>query len=429
MDSAGGGQDKSDSTQEVLNDLRRAATHIGDRILTKTDYEEYGRFDVATVTERFPGWHFALHKAGLIDEETVSDWDAERYDLIADVRRVAEGVDGDLTLNTYMNRGEYSQRTVKKHLGDGSWPETLKAADLSGYGHDGNDPSPPEGQATLSDVEEMGAGEAATGQPASGLTETEQDPSDGDVLDEMSSPADRTLFEQVEDYQSDSGCPTCGEPYSSLGLHWAQSSTCDYPALSATQLEALRGVLLRHGSIEAAGDKARVKLRTNKPGLALWLADLFGPLTARLEVVEREVDGLDTDGWEESRSAAFATINHPELVTMRRRWEGGVPLDYAVTSSPTRLAVLYALAGWVDSRGSACLPMGGAGLSEQSMRRLGAGFDASIRDHQDGPVLALGAREQFGQRLAAGAVPLPLAGAEEKFNALGIGSDSGAEDE
>jgi hypothetical protein len=426
MDSAGGGRNGSDSTTALLNDLRRAATHIGDRILTEADYEEYGTFDVETVTRRFSDWHFALHKAGLIDEETVQNWEVERYDLIADVRRVAATVDGELTLNAYMNRGEYHENTVKKHLGDGSWPETLRAADLSGYGEERNDPSPPEDQTTLAEIEEMGPRDVAATPPAGELAGGEEQ-GNGDVLAEMPSPADRTLFQQVEDYQSESACPSCGESYSSLGLHWAQSAECGYPSLTPTQQEALRGVLLRHGSIEEAGDKARVKVRTNKPGLALWLADLFGPLTSRVEVVEREVDGLDADEWEQSRSAAFATINHPELVVMLRRWRDGPPPDYAATTSPTRLAVIYALAGWVDSRGRACLPMGGSGLSEQSIRRLGQGFDPTIRDQKEGPLLTLGAVEQFGQYLAAGAVPLPLAGAEEKFIALGITSEPAAE--
>jgi hypothetical protein len=423
----GGGVSGADDSRTLLNDLRRASTKIGDRILTPVDYEEYGTFDVETVTERFSGWHFALHKAGIIDEETLNNWTTDRYDLISDVRRVAETTEGDLTLNAYMNRGEHSHKTVKTHLGDGSWPGVLEAANLSGYGREGNDPSPPEEQATFASVEGMTGQEVTSAQPLGEAADQAQTGSEVNSVDELPPPADRSLFEQVEDYQPAGGCPTCGGSYSSLGLHWAQSAECDYPSLTQTQKEVLRGILLRHGTIEEAGDKARVRVRTDKPGLVLWLADLFGPLTARVEVLEREVDGLDAEGWEQSRSAAFATINHPDLVVMLQRWQDGPPLDYAATTTPTRLAVLYALAGWVDAAGYACLPMGGSDLSEQSIRRLGQGFDARIRQQEEGPLLALGDRERFGQRLTGGAVPLPLAGAEEKFRALGLGTEAEAD--
>lgn len=427
MDVYGGASGRDDSTEALLNDLRRAATNIGDRILTPIDYEEYGVHSPEAIKQRFSEWHFALHEAGLIDEQTMQDWEVERYDLIADLRRVAAGVEGDLTLSTYMNRGAFSHSTVKKHLGDGAWHKTLAAANLSGYGEERDDPEdPPSADSSPTQVELDARAVASTppaGEPAAHSGDGDGDHDDQQpALDTMPDPATRSLFQQVSDKQPDSTCPTCGESYSSLGLHWTQAGECDYPSLTETQKEALRGILLRHGTIEEAGDKARVKVRTDKPGLVLWLADLFGPLTSRVEIVEREVDGLDAEGWEQSRSAAFATINHPGLVVMLQRWQDGPPLDYAATTTPTRLAVLYALTGWVDAAGYACLPMGGSDLSEQSIRRLFQGFDTRIRQQEEGPLVALGDRERFGQRIAAGAVPLPLAGVEEKFRALGLGT-------
>jgi hypothetical protein len=432
MDVSGGSSGQDDSSEALLNDLRRSATNIGNRILTPVDYEEHGVYSPDTITQRFTEWHFALHKAGLIDEETMEDWEAERYDLIADVRRVAAGVEGDLTLSTYMNQGAFSHLTVKKHLGDGAWHKTLAAADLSGYGEERDDPEDPPTPDAGSTAGEgaVDARTVASTPPADGSVASSEAGDAGHdaqqtTLDSMPGVATRSLFQQVSDKQPDSACPTCGESYSSLGLHWAQAAECGYPSLTLTQKEALRGILLRHGTIEKAGDKARVRVRTDKPGLVLWLADLFGPLTSRVEVVEREVDGLDAEEGAHSRSAAFATINHPELLVVRQRWRDGPPLDYAATTTTTRLAVLYALAGWVDAAGYACLPMSGSGLSEQSIRRLFQGFDVRIRDQKDGPLVALGDRERFGQRIAAGAVPLPLAGTEEKFRALGL--DGGPE--
>jgi hypothetical protein len=45
-------------------------------------------------------------------------------------------------------------------------------------------------------------------------------------------------------------CPTCGEKYSKLGLHWFKSSSCSFPDFSDEQYEIITGVVMGDGCVE-----------------------------------------------------------------------------------------------------------------------------------------------------------------------------------
>jgi hypothetical protein len=60
------GHDKRNITDEdIIGDLRKAASASGKLNLTKREYKEKGRYGVTTVIRRFGSWSKAVQKAGL----------------------------------------------------------------------------------------------------------------------------------------------------------------------------------------------------------------------------------------------------------------------------------------------------------------------------------------------------------------------------
>lgn len=51
-------------------------------------------------------------------------------------------------------------------------------------------------------------------------------------------------------------CNQCGNEYKSIGSHWSQSSSCEYPKLKEKQEEIITGLLMGDGSINHGYDSA-----------------------------------------------------------------------------------------------------------------------------------------------------------------------------
>lgn len=110
----------------LLEDLRRAAVHLGRASITKDEYNKHGRFAAATMQNRFGSWNSALEKSGLVVAKRMA---IPSDELLADLKRVAGDL-GTQVLSTadYGSLGRFSVPTFQRTFG--SWPSALEAAGL-----------------------------------------------------------------------------------------------------------------------------------------------------------------------------------------------------------------------------------------------------------------------------------------------------------
>ncbi|WP_280587667.1 HNH endonuclease [Halorubrum sp. Boch-26] len=113
------------SSDKLLSDIKRVAEKV-DREPSKTDYKERGDYALSTITYRFESWITAKNEAGVydgLDEAPIKD------ELLTDMRRVDQEIDGPLSQVTYNEHGKWTTRPVKDRFE--SWEKACQKANVS----------------------------------------------------------------------------------------------------------------------------------------------------------------------------------------------------------------------------------------------------------------------------------------------------------
>jgi len=129
--------------EELLADIERVAEMV-DREPSKTDYEEHGDYALSTITYRFESWIAAKEEADVYDglDETVT-----KEELLNDMERVDQEIDGPLSQLRYNKHGKWTTRPVKRRFS--SWE---KACQKAGVSRPNMGPRPADDKELLADI-------------------------------------------------------------------------------------------------------------------------------------------------------------------------------------------------------------------------------------------------------------------------------------
>ena len=119
------------SDEELLDDLRRVAELLSKENLTRSEYQENGKYHPSTIANRFGGWRNSLKKAGLSLTKT---WAKHEYCedetlFFEDMQLVANKLNKEyITARDYKQFGKFDlSATFRKY---GSWNIMLQKAGL-----------------------------------------------------------------------------------------------------------------------------------------------------------------------------------------------------------------------------------------------------------------------------------------------------------
>ena len=156
-------------------------------------------------------------------------------------------------------------------------------------------------------------------------------------------------------------CPSCGERFERLGLHWWHG-TCPYPDIDKGRREILTGLLMGDGSIPrpSGGNSPVFRLPMTNRRFLRWFDDRMGILTTGVSMKKTAAELA-----ENNRKTGFSpdakTENYHDMHTvwsrtnpffedLRRRWypDGSkrFPADLALT--PTLAKFWYVSDGYLD---------------------------------------------------------------------------------
>ena len=112
------------SDGEMISDLKDVAERIGKKIVTSTEYGQYGKFSLPTISERFKSWANFVEEAGL--EPTGQVRNVPDADLFAEIERIWISL-GKQPTTTDMKKGisKYSLDTFMRRFG--GWRNALLA--------------------------------------------------------------------------------------------------------------------------------------------------------------------------------------------------------------------------------------------------------------------------------------------------------------
>ncbi|MHB9288155.1 homing endonuclease associated repeat-containing protein [Halobacteriales archaeon Cl-PHB] len=131
LDDPAGNQDQGPkeriSDHDLLNDVRRLAGEL-DHPPSLKEYREHGQFSATTYYRRFGSWPDTLEAAGFESRDPESKIPTE--ELVVELQRIAEDVNGRPTRSDMDEQGAFSNYTYKRRFG--SWADALEAADIEG---------------------------------------------------------------------------------------------------------------------------------------------------------------------------------------------------------------------------------------------------------------------------------------------------------
>lgn len=136
-------------------------------------------------------------------------------------------------------------------------------------------------------------------------------------------------------------CPVCGQEYKQIGIHWANSTDCDYPEITDEENDILRAVLLAGGTLTDQNGAALnpfVRYDTVSKAEAEWLTEQLGYLAVSPRQVTR-------DGVQYYR---VKSRHHPDLTQLTHVMPVGGDtrtLPVGIDLSSTLARTLYVLVG------------------------------------------------------------------------------------
>lgn len=114
--------------QELLDDLKEVATAV-EGSPSANDYREHGSHSINQFYDHFGSWGRAKEMAE-VDGKVIRSDVVRREDVIEDIRKVSNAVEGVPTKGEYEEHGEFSAGVIYR-LFD-SWPEARKEAGIDG---------------------------------------------------------------------------------------------------------------------------------------------------------------------------------------------------------------------------------------------------------------------------------------------------------
>jgi hypothetical protein len=113
--------------EELIEDLKRVANHLGKKTLTTDEYNQskIKKYAAGTIARRFKNWNNALEKAELL---TVFHHDISDQELLDDLIKVSKIIaPKKLTQDIYSKIGKFSSNTINTRFG---WNKALKKLGL-----------------------------------------------------------------------------------------------------------------------------------------------------------------------------------------------------------------------------------------------------------------------------------------------------------
>ena len=197
-------------------------------------------------------------------------------------------------------------------------------------------------------------------------------------------------------------CPNCENRYKGVATHWAKSSTCDYPNITARQREIMDGLLLSGagGFIrERPRSEPKFVLHSTDKDLLNWLSNQFGvcgkPVREAATAEEtkeqlaslREASGKGGEDFDYNTETLYRweTRTNSNFKRIWADWkgqDGAIRIPSSFDPMPLTFAVVYAIRGYLDKINSS-LPgqvvafyrAGNAVGSEDQWKQLFASFN------------------------------------------------------
>lgn len=119
------GQIRPNSREDLLDDIRRVA-EIVDGEPSKDDYHEHGDYSLSGITYRFDSWIDAKKEAGVYSGGIGVHRDITDGELLNDLERVGATIGGYLTREKYDEGGEFNSVTIQRQFG--TWEEACTRA-------------------------------------------------------------------------------------------------------------------------------------------------------------------------------------------------------------------------------------------------------------------------------------------------------------
>lgn len=156
-------------------------------------------------------------------------------------------------------------------------------------------------------------------------------------------------------------CPSCGEVFERLGLHWWHG-TCPYPELSSNQKQILIGLLMGDGSIpsQSGGNNSIYHLPMTNRRFLRWFDDTMGVLTTGVSLkktaVELAVKNRQTGFSPTARPENYHDIytvwsrTNPYFDQLQKQWyeNGKKVFPVSLSLSPTKVKFWYVSDGYLD---------------------------------------------------------------------------------
>lgn len=119
---------------ELVEDIRRLADEYG-RPPTAREYDENGRYSRSPIRRRFGSWNEALRSSGV---GVGKEWDISEERLLHDLRRVADELGETPSYREYDDLGEFNTSTYQERFG--KWENAIHEAALEVKGVHGPRP-------------------------------------------------------------------------------------------------------------------------------------------------------------------------------------------------------------------------------------------------------------------------------------------------
>lgn len=112
--------DQTITRKELQEDILRVAEIVG-KTPTKEEYQKHGEYSPTTVVYHYGSWNSFISEIGLTPPRNIPE-----EDLIKDIQRVGDVVDGAPTSEEYSSHGRFSTSPLYDRFG--SWGNTLREA-------------------------------------------------------------------------------------------------------------------------------------------------------------------------------------------------------------------------------------------------------------------------------------------------------------